>query len=147
MNMYQLTHFGHQSSSALLHSMSLRLFVFHYYLLYKCTTIIRWSALLRAKRVCYYILYVHEQLYVYGIQYVLFNTEGIFISSYRKLDWVGFEPTSTEFHSDALTDWAIKPWVQLAFRSNFVQLLQFHLFVQCSNFISAIAFVSCHICF
>ena len=29
-------------------------------------------------------------------------------SSYRKLAWVGFEPTTTEFHSDALTNWEIK---------------------------------------
>ena len=70
----------------------------------------------------------------------------IFRSSYRKLALVGFEPTTTEFRSDALTDWAIRPWVQLALRANFVQLLQFHLFVQCSHFISAIAFVSRHIC-
>ena len=42
--------------------------------------------------------------------------------SYRKLAWVGFE-----FRSDALTDWAIWPWVQLALRANFVQLLQFHV--------------------
>ena len=52
-------------------------------------------------------------------------------SRYRKLAWVGFAPTTTEFHSDALTDWAIRPWIQLALRANFVQLLQFHLFVQC----------------
>ena len=25
--------------------------------------------------------------------------------SYRKLAWVGFEPATTEFSSDALTDW------------------------------------------
>ena len=43
-------------------------------------------------------------------------------SSYRKLAWRGFEPTTT----DALTDWAVRPWVQLALRANFVQLLQFH---------------------
>ena len=49
--------------------------------------------------------------------------------------------------SMVLTYWAIKPWVQLALRANFVQLLQFHLFVQCSRFISTIAFVSRHICF
>ena len=71
----------------------------------------------------------------------------IFGSSYRKLAWVGFEPMTTEFRSDALTDWAIRPWVQLALRANFVQLLQFHLFDQCSHFISAITFVSRHICF
>ena len=60
---------------------------------------------------------------------------------------MGFEPTTTEFRSDALTDWAIRPWVQLALRDNFVQLLQFHLFAQCSRFISVFAFVSHHICF
>ena len=47
-------------------------------------------------------------------------------SSYRKLAWVGFEPTTTEFRSDALTDWAIRPWLQLTLRANFLQLLQFH---------------------
>ena len=47
-------------------------------------------------------------------------------SSYRKLAWVGFEPTTTEFRSDTLTNWAIRPWVQLALGANFVQLLQFH---------------------
>ena len=47
-------------------------------------------------------------------------------SGYRKLAWVGFEPTTSEFRSDALTDWVIRPWVQLALRANFVQLLQFH---------------------
>ena len=47
-------------------------------------------------------------------------------SSCRKLAWVGFEPTTTEFHSDALTDWAVRPWVQLALRANLVDLLQFH---------------------
>ena len=39
---------------------------------------------------------------------------------------MGFEPTTTEFRSDTLTDWAIRPLVQLAFRANFVQLLHFH---------------------
>ena len=70
-----------------------------------------------------------------------------FWSSYRKLAWMGFEPTTTEFCSNALTNWAIRPWVQLAHRANFVQLLQFHLFVQCSHFIPAIAFISHHIYF
>ena len=58
---------------------------------------------------------------------------------------MGFEPTTTEFRSDALTDWAITPWVQLPLRANFVQLLEFHLFVQCARFISVFAFVSRHI--
>ena len=47
----------------------------------------------------------------------------IFRSSYRKLAWVGFEPMTTEFRSDALTDCPITPWVQLALRANSVQLL------------------------
>ena len=47
-------------------------------------------------------------------------------SSYKKLAWVRFEPTITEFGSDASVDWGIRPWVQLAPRVNFVQLLQFH---------------------
>ena len=47
-------------------------------------------------------------------------------SSYRDLAWVGFETTTTEFCSNALTDWVMRPWVQLAFRANFLQLLQFH---------------------
>ena len=47
-------------------------------------------------------------------------------NSNRKLTWVRFEPMTTEFCSDALTNWAIRPRVQLALRANFVQLLQFH---------------------
>ena len=47
-------------------------------------------------------------------------------SSYWKLAWVGFEPVITEFRSNALTDRHIRPWVPLALRPNFVQLLQFH---------------------
>ena len=70
-----------------------------------------------------------------------------FWSSYRKLAWVGFESTTTEFRSDAQTDWAIRPWVELTLRADFVQLLQFHLFVQCSHFSSVIPFVSWYICF
>ena len=66
-------------------------------------------------------------------------------SSYRNLVWVGFEPAS-EFPSDALTDWAIRPCAQLALRAIFVQL-QLHLFVQCFHFISDIAFVSSQIYF
>ena len=45
---------------------------------------------------------------------------------YRKLAWMELESTTIEFCSDALTKWAIRPWVQLALRANFVQLLQFH---------------------
>ena len=58
-----------------------------------------------------------------------------------------FEPTTTEFLSDALTDWGIRPWFQLALRATFVQLLQFLLLVQFSHFILAFAFDSRHISF
>ena len=84
--------------------------------------------------ICIYMLYIYIIM--------VFTTEEFFRSSYRKLARVGFEPTITEFRSDAQTDWAIKPWVQLALRANFVRLLQFHFFVQCSRFISVFAFVS-----
>ena len=86
-------------------------------------------------------------IYICLFTYIWYLPLKIFRSSYRKLAWVGFETTTTEFRSDSLTDWAIRPWVQLALRANFVQLLQFHLFVQCSRFIFVFAFVSRHICF
>ena len=89
---------------------------------------------------CIYI-YIYIYIFTYGIHHW-----SIFRSSYRKLARVGFEPTTTEFRSVAPTDWAIRPWVQVALRANFVQVLQFHLFVQCSRVISVFAFVSRHIC-
>ena len=72
------------------------------------------------------IYYIYT--YIYGIHHWR-----IFRSSYRKLAWVGFEPTTTEFRSDALTDWAIRPWVQLALRANlysyssFISLFSVHV--------------------
>ena len=54
------------------------------------------------------------------------HDQGIVWSSYRKLAWVAFEPTTTEFRSNDVTDWAIRPWVQLALTANSGQLLQFH---------------------
>ena len=50
----------------------------------------------------------------------------IYRISYRKLAWVRVEPMTIEFCSFPLTDRAIRPWVQLALRANFVQLSQFH---------------------
>ena len=79
--------------------------------------------------------------YVYGILHWR-----IFIVSYRKLAWVGFEPTTVEFRSGALTDWVIRPWVQLAV-SQLCTATSISSFVQCSRFIWAIAFVSRHLCF
>ena len=70
------------------------------------------------------ITLVPEWIDTYGIHHWQ-----IFKSSYRKLAWVVFEPTTTELRSDALTDWTIVPWLQLPLRANFVQLLQFHLLV------------------
>ena len=57
------------------------------------------------------ITLVAEWIDTYGIHHCR-----IFRSSYRKLAWVGFEPTTTILRWDALTDWAIRPWVQLALR-------------------------------
>ena len=63
-------------------------------------------------------------------------------NSSRKLARVEFELRTTEFRLDALTAWAIRPWVQLALRANFVQLLQFHLlFSVRSNMFSIRSFV------
>ena len=70
-----------------------------------------------------------------------------FWSSNKKLAWVEFEPTTTEFRSDPLTEWAIRPWVQVTLTASFSELLLFHLFVQCSRVISVIVFVSRQICF
>ena len=47
-------------------------------------------------------LSVYLYIYLYGIPHWR-----IIWSSYRRLAWVGFELTTTEFRSDALTDWGI----------------------------------------
>ena len=73
---------------------------------------------LRHSRHLFVITLVAKWIDTYGIHH--WRT---FRSSYRKLAWVGFEPTTTEFRSGPLTDWAMRPWVQLALRANFVQLL------------------------
>ena len=49
-------------------------------------------------------------------------------SSYRKLAVVRLEPVTSEFQSEALTDWARSPWVQLTLSVNFIQALQFDRF-------------------
>ena len=76
-------------------------------------------------------IYIYIYIYIYGILYWR-----IFRSSYRKFVWVVFEPTTTEFRSNALSDWGIRPWVQVAGKTDFLQLLQFHPFIQCPRFIS-----------
>ena len=90
--------------------------------------------------------YTYISTCIYGIQH--WRT---LRSSYRKFAWVEFEPTITEFRSDDLTDWANRPWVQLALRENFVQSLQLHLFVQCSFWLLSSTYIyvytdsCCHI--
>ena len=81
----------------------------------------------------YLYIYLYICKYIYYIYIISIHIIHIYIlyiwiiwSSYRKLAWVGFEPTTTEFRSDAPTDCAIRPRVQFALRANFVQLLQFH---------------------
>ena len=61
--------------------------------------------------------------------HVVFATEVFFeVAIERRPEWDSL-PTVNEFHSDAVNDWGIKPWVQVAFRANFVELLQWdHLF-------------------
>ena len=75
-----------------------------------------------------------ESTYAYRL-----HLRTILRSSYRRLAWVRFEPTTTEFRSDALTNWAIRLWFHLAHRANLIHLLQ--LF-SLSNFILGILFVS-----
>ena len=41
-----------------------------------------------------------------------FTTEGFFEVAIEGF-WDGFEPTATEFRSDALTDWAFKSWAHI----------------------------------
>ena len=62
-------------------------------------------------------------------RYISYSPLSDFWSSDKKVAWMVFEPKTTEFRSDALTNWAIKPRVQLELRANFVHLLQFHVFV------------------
>ena len=68
-------------------------------------------------------------------------------SSYRKLTRVGFEPSTTKFRSDALIDGAVRSWVQLAPRANFIQPLQFHCLFSVTFHFGCFAFVSRHVYF
>ena len=56
-------------------------------------------------------------------------------SSYRKLALVGFERTTTGFCSDALTDWAIRPWVQYYIIYIYYIYCIFILYILCMNII------------
>ena len=71
----------------------------------------------------YSFMYDRDTQILYGIHHWR-----IFRSSFRKLVWVGFEPTTTEFRSDALSDWAIRPSVQLALRANFALYIWYKVY-------------------
>ena len=87
----------------------------------------------------------NKNIFIY--RYLVFTTEGFFEVALHRLVWVGFEPTTSEYHSEALTDWPIRQWVQRAFRANFMRLYIYSnfIFLKVSNFISALAFVSSHV--
>ena len=75
----------------------------------------------------YVCKYMYINIYIYIYIYINgFHHWRILWNSYRKLVWVVFEPTTTEFRSDVLTKRTIRPWFQLAIRANFAQVLQFH---------------------
>ena len=102
--------------------------------------------------VSYHICFMQNlaEIIMFAAEWI--DTDGIqhwriFRSSYGNLAWVGFEPMRNKIHSGALTNWVIKPWVEFTLRAIFLQLLSFHLFVQCSHFVSTFTFVSCRICF
>ena len=65
----------------------------------------------------FYWLYTYIYIHIYIYTYIYDLNIYIYI-------WL--KPTTTEFRSDALTNWAIRSWVQFTLRANFVQLLQFH---------------------
>ena len=81
-------------------------------------------------------IYIHTHTYIYiwanhmslaewADTYCIHHWRTLW-SSYRKLASERFKPTTTEFRSDALTNWAIRAWGHLALRAKLVQLLQFH---------------------
>ena len=88
-------------------------------------------------------LLYHHHKYIYGM-----HPRKILWSSYRKLAWVGFEPTTTEFHSDPLIDWAFRWGDEFNLHSE-PTLYNYSSFIVCSvsRLILAIAFISRHACF
>ena len=56
--------------------------------------------------------YVYICMYVYVYVYISIIWSSLAIESwlsYRELAWVELEPTTIEFRSDALTNWAVRP--------------------------------------
>ena len=81
------------------------------------------------------LLYICIYIYTYTyISKVNLSVSGIWMHNY----WIPFR------RSNRLSYQAM---IQLALRADFLQLLLFHLFVQCSHLISGTVFVSRHICF
>ena len=89
---------------------------------------IAWHVCIGLICIAYNIYIYNIYIYIYILYDILYDIHHwrIIWSSYIKLARVGFEPTTTEFHSDTPTDWAIRPWVQLALTANFEQTVQFH---------------------
>ena len=56
---------------------------------------------------------IYPRLGKYSFSISQYMTQSIHFGNYFSLAWVEFEPTTIESRSDALTDWAIRPWVQL----------------------------------
>ena len=74
----------------------------------------------------YHTFLKQEILYVNLLICVLLQRHRlVYMSVCLQMAWVGFKPTTTGFRPDALTDWTIRPWVQLDLRANFVQLPNF----------------------
>ena len=79
-----------------------------------------------------YIIFIYIYIYIYVIHMYVYlyiwhsplKGPWILWSSYRvgltRMIW------TYDHRSDVLTDWAMRPWIQLALRANFVQPLQFH---------------------
>ena len=95
-----------------------------------------------------YITYIYMSLYICMLYIYGFHHWRILWSSYRKLAWVGFEPTTTEFHSDPLIDWAFRWGDEFNLHSE-PTLYNYSSFIVCSvsRLILAIAFISRHACF
>ena len=68
-----------------------------------------------------------------------------FRSSYRKSTWVGIEPTTTAFCSDALNRVSYQAIRLTRVQSQVITATSISPFVQCSDFIFIIAFVSSYI--
>ena len=80
---------------------------------------LRWSWIIVDNWISTSVIYIYIYIYIWRILW----------SSYECwLTLVGFEPATTEYrlNTDSLTNWAMRPWVQLVLRANFVKLLQFH---------------------